>query len=187
MASTWVLVLALLGYCFADTGLQWLENRALPIFPPVGQSIDCADITPLSKEEQGLLVTLQGIVNRKQPRVYLSWNRSVDNDIDATNEQWRRGISERVTFIDHSSAPFDILEKYRSETRGAVVYDTVVNDTINLANTLAGTNDAVMATAQLAEQHKLAVVEDLRGRFKNKFDVYEYGLANVYSKTTKRL
>ena len=60
--------------------LEWLDNRALPIFPDVGTAIDAADITKLTGEEQGLLVTLQGIVNRENPRIYLYWNKA-DEDV----------------------------------------------------------------------------------------------------------
>src|SRR5260370_39807883 len=57
----------------------------------------------------------------------------------------------------------------------------------NLATTLAGIHGAVIATAALASQFQLSIIEDLRGRFANKLAVYQFALDNVYPDVTKRL
>lgn len=157
--------------------LWWPPDQALPTFPEAFH-FDAADLTALDGDQQGLLVTLQGVVNRKRPRLYLYWGT------DPTNLQWLNTIRVPHTI---TTDPWSLFHKYRGEVNGAIVYDPNVPDTINLATTLAGIHDAVIATADLATQWKLPVIEDLRGRFANKLAVYQYALSTVWPKTTRRL
>ena len=157
--------------------LYWPPDRALPIFPEAVH-LDAADLTALDGDQQGLLVSLQGVVNRRQPRLYFYWGT------DPTNLEWLNTIHVPSTI---STDPWALFEKYRSEASGAIVFDPNVPDTINLATTLAGTHSAVIATADLAAAHNLQVIEDLRGRFVDKFAVYNYALSTVWPKLTKRM
>ncbi|WP_446742478.1 GxGYxYP domain-containing protein [Silvibacterium acidisoli] len=155
----------------------WPSNRALPVFPEA-YHLDSADITALDADHQGVLVSLQGIVNRTRPRLYLYWGT------DPTNAEWLKSVDVPSTT---ASDPWSLVDRYRSEINGAIVYDPNVPDTINLATTLAGMHGAVIATADLAKSLQLRVIEDLTGRFTDKFSVYNYALANVWPRTTKRL
>jgi len=157
--------------------LYWPPDRALPTFPQAFH-LDAADLTALDGDQQGLLVSLQGIVNRTRPRLYFYWGT------DPTNLEWLETI--RVPYTT-TTEPWSLFQRYRSEVSGAIVYDPNVPDTINLATTLAGVHNAVIATADLAASYQLPVVEDLRGRFANKLAVYQYALANVWPSLTKRL
>jgi len=157
--------------------LSWPPNQALPTFPPAVH-LDAADLSALDGDQQGLLVSLQGIVNRQQPRLYFYWGT------DPTNLEWLNTIQVPSTI---STDPWALFTKYRSAVKGAIVFDPNVPDTINLATTLAGINDAVIATADLAQAHNLQILEDLRGRFTDKFAVYNYALSTVWPKVTKRI
>ncbi len=157
--------------------MHWPANRALPIFPKA-HHLESADLSSLNGDEQGLLVSLQGIVNRQRPRLYLSWGG------DPTNAEWLQTIN-----LPGRTAPdpWSIFDRYRSEANGAVVYDPLVPDTINLATTLAGVHGGVIATEPLAKALGLPVLEDLRGRFADKFAVYDYALTRLWPSLTKRL
>lgn len=121
---------------------------------------------------------MQGIVNRTRPRLYFYWGT------DPTNLEWLKTIKVTYTI---TSDPLSLLQRYRSEITGAILYDPNVPDTINLATTLAGIHGAVIASADLASQYNLPAIDDLRGRFSNNLDVYRYGLNNVYPQATRRL
>ena len=129
--------------------LEWPDDRALPIFPDVGTAIDAADITNLTGEEQALLVTLQGIVNRKEPRIYLYWNKAAEDPegVSYSHQVWLQGIADQLLVhggkVYDVASPFQLLDKYKADIQGAVVYDQSVPDTINLATTLAGLHDLV--------------------------------------------
>jgi hypothetical protein len=157
--------------------LYWPSDRALPTFP-AAEHFDAADLSALSGDQQGLLVSLQGVVNRRQPRLYFYWGT------DPTNLEWLNTIKVPHTI---TTDPLSLFQRYQHEVRGAIVYDPNVPDTINLATTLAGMHDAVIATADLAASYHLPIIEDLRGKFTSKLAVYQYALENVYPKTTKRL
>jgi hypothetical protein len=159
------------------TEFYWPRDRALPVFPEAFH-LEAADLTALDGDQQGLLVSLQGVVNRRRPRLYFYWGT------DPTNLEWLQTI--RVPYTT-TTDPWSLFRRYRSEICGAVVYDPNVPDTINLATTLAGVHDAVIATADLASQWQLPIVEDLRGRFINNLAVYQYALDNVWPDLTKRL
>lgn len=165
----------------ASDGFRWPANRALPIFPEA-QHLESADLSALSGDEQGLLVSMEGVVNRTRPRLYLYWGT------DGTNAEWREtlettyGVPGKI-----ATDPWSIFNKHRSEVNGAIVYDPNVPDTINLATTLAGVYGAVIATGPLAKALNLPVLEDLRGRFADKFAVYDYALSKVWPSLTKRL
>ncbi|WP_114207293.1 GxGYxYP domain-containing protein [Acidisarcina polymorpha] len=156
----------------SDHGLYWPPNQALPIFPEAVH-LDAADLTALDGDQQGLLVSLQGIVNRRRPRLYFYWGT------DPTNLEWLKTIRVSSTI---SKDPWSLFERYRDEVKGAIVFDPNVPDTINLATTLAGMCRAVIATAELAAAHNLPVIEDLRSRFADKFAVYNYALSEVWPK-----
>jgi hypothetical protein len=161
----------------ASGGLWWPASQALPSFG-VPHHLDAANIQQLTGDQQVLLTTLQGIVNRREPRLY--WFLQGDN----TDQTWLNTID-----VPYSIAgdPLSLIAKYRDEIRGAIVYDPNVPDTINVATSLAGLNDAVIATGDLANQYKLPILEDLRGRFANKIDAYNWLLDNYWSQLTPRL
>jgi len=157
--------------------LYWPPNQALPTFPQAVH-LDAADLTALDGDQQALLVTMQGVVNRTRPRLYFYWGT------DPTNLEWLKTIGVPYTM---STQPWALFDRYRTEIAGAIVYDPNVPDTINLATTLAGMHGAVVATDALATQYQLPVIEDLRGRFANKLAVYQYALNSVYPGVTNRL
>jgi hypothetical protein len=172
-----VTALALPDGYIPGSQLYWPSDRALPVFPQAFH-LDAVDLTALDGDQQGLLVSLQGIVNRKQPRLYFHWGA------DPTNLEWLKTFRVPSKI---SSDPWALFEKYRNEVRGAIIFDPNVPDTINLATTLAGLHGAVIATAALAAAHNLPVIEDLRGRFTDKFAVCNYALSDVWPKVTKRM
>ncbi len=127
--------------------LWWPAGQALPTFPQA-VSLDAADLSALSGDQQGLLVTLQGVVNRTQPRLYFYWGS------DPTNLEWLNTIR-----LPHTIAtdPWSLFKKYRSEIAGAIVYDPNVPDTVNLATTLAGMKNGANVWPQLTKRLLTAI------------------------------
>jgi hypothetical protein len=163
---------------FAATATpQPASTGVLPTFPRA-QFLEAADLTALTGDEQCLLVSLQGQVNRRQPRLYFYWGT------DTTNQTWLNTIT-----VPHrtSTDPWEFLAKYRSEIRGAVVYDVNVPDTVNVATAIASMGGAVIATADLAKAHQLNVVEDLTGQFANGLAAYQWAFDNIWPKMPQRI
>ena len=152
-------------------------NGSLPTLPDA-RFLEASDLSALTGDEQTLLVTLQGQVNRKQPRLYLYWGT------DQTNATWLNTIS-----VPHrmSTDPWEFLARYRSEVRGAIVYDPGQPDSINVATAIASQRGAVIATAALAKAYQLEVLDDLTGRFTDTVSAYEYALAHVWPRSSNRI
>ena len=55
--------------CAHGTGLTWPAGQLLPTFSTPATNIDCIDISSASGAEQDLFASLEGIVNRTQPRI----------------------------------------------------------------------------------------------------------------------
>jgi hypothetical protein len=162
---------------FEEGQLWWPPQQALPTFPEAFH-LDAADLTALTGDEQGLLVSLQGVVNRRRPRLYFYWGT------DPTTQEWLKNLGVPSTVV---SDPWKLFRRYRSEIKGAIVYDPNVPDTINIATTMAGVKDAVIATAELAKAHDLPVLEDFTGKFKTNLDVYNWAFTNLWPRLTKRM
>lgn len=149
----------------------------LPTFPKAS-FLDAADLTALTGDEQCLLVSLQGQVNRKQPRLYYFLSG------DGSDQVWLNTLT-----VPHrvSTEPWEFLAKYRSEIRGAVVYDVNVPDTVNVATAIASMRGGVICTADLAKSHQLNVIEDLTGEFANGMAAYQWAFDNLWPKMPQRI
>lgn len=119
---------------------------------------------------QRLAAVLQGIVNRRQPRLYL---------INATNPagydaEWLGWLRERGNIQGEERIPsFSmLLERFHGEIEGAIVFDPGLPGTIQAACMLGGIKNALPATAEQAESLRLPVVMDLRGRWARNVDAY---------------
>ena len=146
-------------------------SLALPITPSSATAAAApdpmlvVDVEALSVEEQLTFASLQGIVNRDAPRLYLVGLRSAqDFDVDPTAEDWLAdvidGPIERVT-------PSEALDRLVGEVEGMVVWDPAVpHESQNVATTIAGRDDLLpVGPSQvdaLEADHGLAVEVDLR-------------------------
>ncbi|MGO4545688.1 GxGYxYP domain-containing protein [Paenibacillus sp. 2TAB23] len=162
--------------------IAWPEKQALPQFSKI-KHLDVADIYDAPGDIKIMMATLQGLVNRAEPRIYLLENKEEGkftwlNDLDVTykvrDDYWQ------------------IVRTYKKEINGMVIYDPKVPDSVNVATTLAGVKGAVVVSPELAEKLKAApynlkVVEDLQGRFKDRLDAYTWQYDNLWSQTTHKM
>jgi hypothetical protein len=163
-------------------GIDWPRGQLLPQFAPL-RSLDVVDMADRSGEDRLLFATLQGVVNRERPRVYLT------EDADEGDEAWPSTFTVPQRRV---ADPWTLVERYRDELRGIVVYDPALPDSINVATTLAGLRDAVVASPQLAERlsakpYDLPVLDDLRGRFNSRIDAYRWQYEHLWERTTHRM
>jgi hypothetical protein len=135
--------------------------------------------------------TLQGIINREAPKLYLRspWSHFPNYwlEIFTKEGQWLAGREQRtVESLD------DVRALAGEAVKGAVIWDPAVPATINVATTIAGVEDAVVLSPDLAEAHleswKLPVLVDLRGKFDGslsgsaKNDAYRWAIAEYLEK-----
>jgi hypothetical protein len=116
------------------------------------------DLTPLRKHDLAdphaaatvwetvhAVATLQGIVNRDRPRLYLRYIQRGDRNID---DHWLAQLRQDPRWpANQSPRPVKTLEElittFKKQIRGAVVYDPDLPAASNVASTLAGLDDLV--------------------------------------------
>lgn len=172
----------------APMGLTWPDGQAFPTFAPPAATLDVVDETGLARDSGvcdmcTLVVTLQGLVNRTQPRIWVT-------DRSSQQALWLAQIGAGTNDV---ADPMTLVTKYRSEIAGIVIYDDRILDTLNLATTIAGVKGGIVASPALssiltAAPYSLPVLDDLRTQaFTSAMAVYQYEYDNYASLTTHRL
>src|SRR5882757_2721579 len=158
-------------------GISWPTGQVLPRFATPARLTVC-DITALSANEQLLAISLQGLVNRVRPEIYLL------NTAGEGAATWLPSVG-----VPYGS-PVDmgtLIASYRDQARGAVVWDPGLPATVNLATTLAGLDNLVVTSAEVAAQYGFTVVTDLRGRFTDELQAYQWAGQELWPRTAKRM
>jgi hypothetical protein len=177
-----VLVLAWSGPAVHGTGLTWPASQFLPTFATPAAAIDCINMDSVSSAEKALFISLEGIVNRTQPRIACV---SAASDGAFT---WLSIHSLSYGTINGYSA----ILKYQTNVTGLVVTDPHQPHTLNLATTIAGVKNELICDPSLLatltnSPYNLAVQDDLRGMFSDKYQVYGYLYTNYWPQCTHRV
>jgi len=165
-----------------EDGISWPEGQALPTFANVSGKIDAVDMTAKSKDIKTMVSSLQGIINKKSPRVYL-YDKGGES-----KEGWLSASGFEHEVIKYEEA----ILKYKDEIKGYIVYDKKQKDTLNLAHTLAAFEDAIVCTEKQAEMLKaepynLTEIENYVGDFTSRVEVYQYLYDNLWTNCTRRI
>ncbi|WP_020580268.1 GxGYxYP domain-containing protein [Actinopolymorpha alba] len=166
-----------------SNGILWPADQELPTFarPERLDAIFMADDTPV--DVQLLVMTLQGLVNRKRPEIYAIKGNPPEGRKTWLNDS---GIPYRE-FTD----PWKVINAHLDRAKGVVVYDPDVVETVNVATTLAGLKDGVIVSPELAKKltappHKKLVLDDLRGRFASNTEATAWQFENLWPQTSHR-
>lgn len=161
----------------APAGLRWPAGQVLPHFG-TPQQLDAIDLTDASDADQLLFASLQGLVNRVRPRIVTL--RPADEGTDT----WLTTAGLRY----RTAEGWDLIRRYRSIVRGVVVTDPNLPATRNLATTIAGQQDALIADpSHLDRLSGLPVVADLRGRFGDEIAAYGWAADHLWSEAEHRV
>lgn len=163
-------------------GIIWPSNQLLPTFSQPAGTIDFIDVSSTSAAENNLFASLQGIVNRTQPRIAISGG-------DEEGKYTWMNIHNLPT---NMITGYNAIIKYRSSVNGLVVTDPNQPDTLNLATTIAGVSnllicDPILLPTLTNAPYSLPVRDDLRGRFSSNYQVYNYLYTNLWSQCTHRI
>ncbi|MDQ3813157.1 MAG: hypothetical protein M3347_04300 [Armatimonadota bacterium] len=139
-----------------------------PRMSPPARHLHIANVGALPYDQRVLLVSLQGIVNRVQPRIYLIFG---NDDPFWLEQMQKQGQTDKPIPVAN---PLSLVETFRAAIKGAVVPDPNVYVSPNIAASIAGLDDLVVATPQLAARLKLPIRRDLRGQFKDNAAALRY-------------
>lgn len=149
------------------------------------------DGTAAAYDESLAVACLQGIINRDGPDVYvLSRKNSRPEfwlDVLSKEGRWLGGREPRAV-----GDPGALVKLAGRRLKGAVIWDPAVPASVNVATTIAGVEDAVVLSPELAGRYlvewRLPVLHDLRGRFNGtktgsrKNDAYRWAIEAYLAK-----
>ncbi len=150
-----------------------------PLFPrssPPADTLLVCDMTKGQGDWQLAMITLQGIVNREKPQIYLL--------LLPTDQLWldwmlKRGFIKKTEVV---SEPRELLNRFRDKIKGVIIFDPRLPATKNIATMLAGLKDAIVVSPRLAKELNLPILDDLRGRWKKSIEAYRWALENLWDK-----
>ncbi len=140
--------------------------------------------------DQALLISLQGLVNRTGPRLYLLYGPNYAwTEVQALLDFYHEKRHVDYTKID--SIP-EALQKFRKYVKGYIVYDQKIRDSIVLSFTAAGVMDGVVvAESQIPMMKKLGFKQlaDFRGKFEGmtSTQIYKWGYKHYWNKCTHKM
>jgi GxGYxYP putative glycoside hydrolase C-terminal domain/GxGYxYP third domain/GxGYxYP_N 1st domain/GxGYxYP_N second domain len=135
--------------------------------PPAKQLV-VFDPGDMLTDEALALATLQGIVNKAEPRIYIITRQTDRQWLDVLRET---GRIEGWTEVKSAKA---LLAMYRKEISGAVCVDVQVPGSRHAAAFIAAEKNLIVCTPQMAKRLSLPIVEDLRGRWTRNVDAYRW-------------
>lgn len=165
-----------------ESGITWSSSHYLPGFAAPADRIDCVDMDLLPADEQAMISSLEGIVNRTRPSIA---------SVSAASEGEFTWL--QIHNLDYGTiSATNALLKYATNITGLVVYDDNELDTLNLATTIAGLKDELICDAPLLNMltnppYNFPIVDDLRGRFTSGDQVYSYLYSTYWPQCTHRI
>jgi hypothetical protein len=149
-------------------------------------------------DEAVAVATVQGILNRARPSLYvLAPARDASVAMPTRSQYWLDLLSRDGGWL--SGRPRSEVRSLDAlvvlagaQLKGAIIWDPAVPATVNVATTLAGVHDAIVLSPELAEAKlatwRLPVLADLRGRFTGaetgsaKNDAYRWAIREYLAK-----
>ncbi len=174
--------------------------------PEKNLTVDLLDVSGLGYAERLTANCLQGLVNRGGAKLFLDYGNYDDpgtrktNSVQMSQENWigrYRAVLNRndLDNLDYYIQEYGLtvkklkdlpsaIRRYQKALTGLVVWDPALLDSVNLALTYAGLEDLLLVHPNQVEQVKkisgLDVIEDLRGRFKDRADLYRWALRHLF-------
>lgn len=140
-------------------------------------------------QRQALLISLQGLANRDGPNLYLVYPDTWQFNYSTRLKEWY--VNDRgYTFTELDSAKA-ALEKLGQYVKGYVVWEKAVRNSLTVAFTLAGLEDAVVVTEEqipLVESLGLEMIEDFRGTFTgmNDEEIYRWAKERYWDRCSRK-
>jgi hypothetical protein len=172
------------------------DIEAYPTFwpqsPPPENELLVADVSTASPQQEFALSVLQGLVNRKKPRLYLLHTRYEKQDQQWLDELHFEGYSSRQV------EPDKVWELFRDEINGAVVYDGSIMDEIgdfhsdqlnqtNILMMIGALEDAVPVTPEMNASLQLPVIFDAHGKWGSQYEMMQWAYTELFPKMNQRI
>ena len=127
------------------------------------------------------LTSLQGLVNRNQPKLFLDFTLDEVRALD-----WMLPVYEDKGYYAHKKEyqdAYDVVRDFKSVANGLVVIDPDKDYTVNVATNVAGVDDLIMVYPEQIPWIDLDVKLDLREQnFQSAYQAYKWWYDNYFDK-----
>ncbi|NVM52658.1 MAG: hypothetical protein HWN66_03060 [Candidatus Helarchaeota archaeon] len=141
--------------------------------------LDAYDIRALPYEQQLVLTTLQGLVNKNNTSLYFIYRDSDAFWLARLREYY--GVNYTIT---SSFTYWDIVIKYNTSIKGVIIYDENLLDTVNVATFLAGVNESVVIHPTMLSNFTstlgVSPIYDFRGNFNSRVALYSWAFETLW-------
>src|SRR6266480_1473946 len=160
-------------------GIDWSGDRILPAFQ-APQALTVFDLRGASAEVQLSAVTMAGLINRPQPKVYLITS---DEEVFWLKEALG-SIPQETSVANGDGILAVLLIGYRTAIQGMIIYNPDFSDSINIATTMAGQREGIVVSPTQAQDWKqtynLPILADLRTyQWNNRLQAYDWARQNL--------
>ncbi len=146
-----------------------------PSLPPPARHLWVIDAQKLTPQQQLTLVSLQGLVNRIQPRIYVIWG-----SVDTFWLKWLQQGGFTGSPRYGATIP-DLIHRFRADLHGVIVNDPHLFIGPDIASMLASVKDAIIVgTGQ--SHYGLPVTFDMRGRWQTNAQALRWCFHNLLSR-----
>ncbi len=163
-----------------------------PQSSPTAKDLLVVDVSASSPCEEFALSVLQGLVNRKQPRLYLLHTRYARQDQQWLDELVLEGYTWGAISLEQT------WEMFKAELRGAVLYDAAIMDEIgsfhsdqlnqtNVIMMICALEDAVPLTPAMNQALGLPVIDDARGKWASQYEMMHWAYLELFPRMNHRL
>jgi len=181
------IVLASTGALIMGTDIQCqIGKNVSPRFPK-GTRPEKLSVLEISEDMdwhlKNFLTCFQGLVNRKQTRLYLIHSKQDKFWLNYYKDQFDIDF-EVVDNIER------IIVTYADEISGYVVYDPNMPHSMNIATTLGAIKNGVPVSNKLEEYAiglGLKKIDDLSGRWENLYQAYDWALENLFPQSNQQI
>lgn len=133
--------------------------------------------------EKICLTSFQGLINRNETRIYLLPSRLHQFWLDYYHDKFD------VEF-EPVHDPYECMAQFKDEIDGYIVYDPKMPHSINLATVMGSLQNALTVHPNQEQQLKnigFKPLDDLRGRWTNYFEAYEWGLQELQPRCNPKI
>ncbi len=160
-------------------GIDWSGDRILPAFQ-APQALTVFDLRGASAEVQLSAVTMAGLINRPQPKVYLITS---DEEVFWLKEALG-SIPQETSVANGDGILAVLLIGYRTAIQGMIIYNPDFSDSINIATTMAGQREGIVVSPTQAQDwqqtYNLPILADLRTyQWNNRLQAYDWARQNL--------
>ncbi|MHB0999096.1 MAG: GxGYxYP domain-containing protein [Armatimonadota bacterium] len=169
-------------------------GKSLPVFPksaPPAKNLMHADLLEAPDDVRFALTVLQGLVNRTEPRIYISQNPEWHGPILIS--KWIDNLKGRGYSFTEATDPLSLVSQFRNSVKGAVLYESNLKDNpeslhkLNSITLYCALNDVIPVTEELNAKLKLPVLLDVRGKYNTANEAYMWAYKDLWPHANHKL